>query len=209
MNSPLDPLVRILDPAGTSLATANGNGGPSDPSLNWTAPADGLYRVAIADLFHKGGTEHVYRLEVRRPTPAFSATIDNHLYRVTSGKAGAVIKVNVARRDGHAAPLVAVATDLPPGVTATSADVPAKTTEVALTLTAAADARATNVPIRVVVLGADPVKPESCIAGYNLRTEKDGAEELIDFAAPWLTVVLPPPAPATSPATQPATKPAK
>jgi hypothetical protein len=212
MNSPLDALVRIFDTAGTSLATANGNGGPSaDPSFDWTAPADGLYRVAVADLFHKGGPDYVYRLDIRRPAPAFSATIDNHLYRLTPGKGGAAIKVTVGRRDGHAAPLVAVASNLPPGVIATSAEIPAKASEATLTLTVAADAKPANAPIRVMVLALDPTKPESRIACYNLRAEKEGAEELVDVTDPWITVLPPPPPPpASAPAaSQPATKPTK
>jgi hypothetical protein len=61
-----------------------------------------------------------------------------------------------------------------------------------------------------MVLALDPTKPESCIAGYNLRAEKEGAEELIDFADAWITVLPPPPPPASAPAaSQPATKTAK
>jgi hypothetical protein len=114
----------------------------------------------------------------------------------------------MSRRNGHAATMVAVATGLPPGVTATSAEVPAKAGEVTLTLSATADVKAASQPIQLMMFGVDPAKPEACVAAYNLKQEKDGAQELIEQTpAIWLTVVPAPPA--TMPATQATTQPLK
>jgi hypothetical protein len=228
LNSPMDAVVRVEDADGRELARGNGNGGVADTSAGWNAPADGVYRVAVADLFHKGGDDYLYRLEIVHPKPGVTATIDNHAYRLVAGKTAA-IKVTITRRDGHAAPLVAVASGLPAGVTASSAEVPEKGGDVTLTLSAAADVKGFNGVIRIAVLGTDVTHPEAWPARYDLHREKETAEELLDWAEPWLTVAPAPPAtvpstapappatvpstapapPATVPSTAPASKPAK
>jgi uncharacterized protein (DUF362 family) len=117
------------------------------------------------------------------------------------------VKLNVNRKDGHTGGLIAVATGLPDGVTATSAEVPAKGGDVTLTLTTAATAKPANGVVRWMVLGTDPNQPEAYRASYKLRQEKDPTQELIEYTeAAWLTVVPLPPT--TAPTTAPTTKPA-
>jgi hypothetical protein len=194
--SPLDAILRIRDQAGKELATNDDTGTSHDPKLDWDAPADGTFRAGISDLFRKGGPDYLYRLEIRRPTPQIEAAPDADAYLIAPGKTAA-IKLQVTRKNGHAAPLMAVAINLPASVTATSAEVPAKGGEVTLTLTAAADAKPASGPIRLMLLGADPNKPEANVVAYDLRKDKDkpGIPELIDRVADiWLTVsaALPP-----------------
>jgi hypothetical protein len=193
--SPLDAVIRLEDASGKTLAEDDDRGGGSDAQLEWTAPADGVYRAVVADRYRAGGPDYVYRLSVRpAEIVGVTGTLDGDEYKVEPGKT-ATMKVTVAR--GSAAPggLVAVATGLPPGVSSTAADVPEKGGEVTLTLTAAADAKPAAGPIRVVLLATDPARPSAWIAGCNLR--KDGGQELIArMEAPWLTV---PPAPAAAP----------
>lgn len=191
IGSPLDPVLRIEDEAGKTLATSGDTAVGGDAKIDWTAPADGSFRATIRDLFGRGGPDFDYRLEVSRPgQPSVAATTDADAYALVPGKTAAV-KVNVSRRNGHVAAFVAVATGLPAGVTATSAEVPAKGGEVTLTLTAAADAKPTSGPIRVLLLGTEPSKPENVPAAYDLRKERDkaGNQEYIDSIAElWLAV---------------------
>jgi hypothetical protein len=118
-------------------------------------------------------------------------TLDNDAYPLTPGKSVAV-KVAVARRSGHNTPLVAVVTGLPAGVTATSAEIPAKTGgDVTLTLTAAADAKPYSGPIRVLLLSTDADRAESTAATIDLRKELDkaGGQGFIERSADvWLTL---------------------
>jgi hypothetical protein len=190
IGSPLDPVFRIEDASGKVLATSGDTAVGGDAKLDWAAPADGAYRATVRDLFGRGGPDYDYRLEVGQPAPSVAATADADAYALVPGKTTAV-KVAVARRGGHSAALVAVATGLPAGVTATSADVPVKGGEVTLTLAAAGDAKPAGGAFRVLLLGTDPAKPESATAVYDLRKDRDkaGNQEFVDGVAElWLTV---------------------
>lgn len=186
--SPMDAVLRLQDDAGKELAANDDSRGQAgNARLDWTAPADGVYRAVVTDLYGNGGDEYVYRLALRTPVPGITATTDAEEYRVTPGKTVA-IKVTVARQNGYAAGLVAVVVGLPTGVTATSAEVPDKGGEVALTLTAAADAKPATGPVRVMVLGTDAARPVAWVGSCNLR--KEASQELIARTdALWLTVL--------------------
>ena len=96
-----------------------------------------------------------------------------------------VVVVQLAARDTVQAP------GLPPGVTATGVEVPAKGGEVTLTLTAAATAKPASGPIRVLLLATDLNKPEGVVAQYDLRKDRDkaGNQEFVDSTGDlWLTV---------------------
>jgi hypothetical protein len=204
MNSMLDAVLRIESSEGKLLASANGGGGPADPALDWTAPADGRYSVVLADLFHKGGPDYVYRLGIKRPRPSVEALIDSQTYRVVRGAATAV-KVKVSRKDGHVGGLVVVATGLPEGVSATSAEVLAAGGEVTLVLSAGVGAKPFGGVVHFMVLSADPAKPEVYPAMFSLRPEKEAGQEWIEKTwDAWLTV--PADGPTTAPATLPSTR---
>jgi hypothetical protein len=188
--SPLDAVLRIDDSGGKLLASGDG-GTAGDAKLAWTAPQDGVYRATIADLFHNGGAEYLYRLEIKRPTPEVRATVENDAYALLPGKSVS-IKVSVARRNDHAGALVAVVTGLPPGVSATSAELSAKGGgDVALVLSAAADAKPASGLFRVLLLGTDASHLEVTAATLDLRkdVDKPGGQAFIDRAAEvWLTL---------------------
>jgi Bacterial pre-peptidase C-terminal domain len=208
--SPLDAVLRIEDAAsGKALGSYDDAGPSSDPKIEWTAPADGRFRIVVTDRFHKGGGDYFYRLEVAPPRASVSATLDADAYTVAAGRS-APLKLKIARRNGHATPMVAVATGLPSGVTATSVEIPASGGDVTLTLTAAGDAKPAAAPIRILLLGTQPTRPEFVTAVFEFAKdrEKAGTPELIDRTADlWLTVT--PPSPATRPATAPTAAPAK
>jgi hypothetical protein len=185
--SPVDLVLRIEDDAGKELARNDDDrNSPGDPRLDFTATADGTYRAVVSDLFRRGGHEYVYRLSLRTPVPTAIATTDADEYRVGPGKT-ASIKLTVARQNGHAAPLVAVAAGLPPGVTATSAEVPEKGGEVVLTLSAAKDAKPAAGPLRIMLLGTDPQNPAASAASASLKKDA-GQEMILRTDALWLTV---------------------
>jgi hypothetical protein len=190
LGSILDPVLRIEDAAGKQVAADDDSGGAQEPRVDWTAPADGTYRAVVGDLYGRGGAEYVYRLEVRRPVAGVSATVDADAYVLNPGKTAAV-KVNVARQNGYAGGLVAVVTGLPAGVSATSAEVPAKGGEVTLTLAAAAEAKAWSGAVRVLVLGTEVGRPDGVVARVDLRKDRDtaGNQEFIDWTGEvWLTL---------------------
>ena len=186
--SPMDALVRLEDAQGKQLASNDdGAGAAGDARLEWSAPEDGTYRVVVGDLYRRGGDACVYRLSVTSPAPTVGAKVDADEYRVAAGKSVA-LKASVTRAGGYGGPLVVVATGLPPGVTATSAEVPEKGGEVTLTLTAAADAKPAGGTFRITVLSPDRDRPAAWAATAGLR--KEAGQELIEQTdAPWLTVL--------------------
>jgi hypothetical protein len=196
--SPMDPVLRVEDESGKSLASDDDAGatppGPNggDARLQWEAPADGVYRAVVTDLQRRGGPEYVYRLSIRKPGPSVAATADADEYKVAPGKTTA-IKLAVVRSNGHASGLVAVATGLPAGVTATAVEVPEKGGEVAVTLSAAADAKPASGPVRVMLLGTDPDHPSAVIARASLKKEA-GQEFIATTDSLWLTVLAAAPA---------------
>ncbi|HEY7117419.1 MAG TPA: hypothetical protein VH475_12585 [Tepidisphaeraceae bacterium] len=190
MGSALDAVLRIEDSTGKQVGADDDAGGTADPKLDWTAPADGVYRLTLADVYGRGGDDYRYWLDIRRSTPELRATLDADAYAIPAGKS-APLKLTVARRNGDSGKVVAVAAELPPGVTATSADVPASGGEITLTVTAAANAKPANTSIRVLLLGTDATNLRAIPAQYELRKdrEKAGGQEFIDeTASVWLTV---------------------
>jgi hypothetical protein len=188
-DSPLAGLLTIKDSTGKSLAQDEG-GTAGDPKLAWTAPLDGRYRATIADQFHNGGPDYRYRLEIKRPQPELRATVENDAYALVPGKT-VTIKVAISRTNDYAIPLIAVATGLPPGVTATSIEISPKSGDASLILTAAADAKPASVPFRIMLLGTDPARPQALSATADLRKEidKPGGQAFIDHTPDlWLTL---------------------
>ncbi len=61
LGSPLDAHLAVMD-AGNRILAENDDAHGVDPSLRFTAPADGVYRVRIHDTNNKGGPAYVYRL---------------------------------------------------------------------------------------------------------------------------------------------------
>jgi hypothetical protein len=204
LGSSLDALLRIEDEAKKELLRNEDSIGDGDLRVEWTAPADGKYRLIVSDLKRQGSKDAIYRLSAQIAQPSISATVANHELKLKAGQS-TVVKVNVARLNGHAAPLVALATDLPAGVTSSSATVGEKGGEVSITLSATADSKASSAPIRLVLLGTDTEHPFAQTATYDLS--KEALQSLVASSESiWLT--LQPLPPATQPATKPATQPA-
>jgi hypothetical protein len=193
MGSALDPFIRI-ETAKDQLQAVG----------DWTAPADKSYRLIISDQYHKGGDDYCYRLRIEHPKPAIQANPNAAAYVVGPGKT-IDVTLTGTRLTGHTTPLMAIASGLPPGVTATSAELPAAGGPVVLKVSAAAGTKPFNGVIHLSFVGVDPLRPEVDPAVFNLSTEKDITQQMIYLCDPWLTV-LPPPPPAT---TQAATKPVK
>ena len=193
---PLDAVLCVEDKAGRQIARDDDSGGSLDPQLAWTAPADGAYVVAVSDLTQKGGSDFVYRLEMKPLRPDYKVVIDNHAYRLEAGKTNE-IKLTVTRLHGHKASLGVTFTGLPEGLTAKAMEIPAAGGEVKVTLTAAAEAKAAGQPFRVLVNADDPSQPVSHAAVFELRPKDPAGDLLITHTdSIWLTVIPKPPMPA-------------
>lgn len=147
---PLDAWLRVEDSEGREQKKADDDRNSADPSLEWTAPNDGTFYAVVGSVFHKGGEDQIYRLEIAKTQPSFNATSAAHAFSIEPGKTNDV-KVTVNRRNGHDGKLTVSAKDLPSGVTIAPVEVPAKGGEVTLKLIAAGDAKPHNGPINLLI----------------------------------------------------------
>jgi hypothetical protein len=203
LGSSLDALLRLEDATKKELLRNDDVVGDGDLRVEWTAPADGAYRIFVSDIKHQGDKNAIYRLSVEKALPAITATMAANEIKVMAGKSSP-IKLNTARLNGHAVNLIATAADLPTSITATAAPIGEKGGEIAITLSAAPDAKAFSGPIRLMLLGTDPDNPTAQTATFDLS--KEALQQLITGTESfWLTVQPLPPA--TQPSTKPATQP--
>ncbi|HXT57600.1 MAG TPA: PPC domain-containing protein, partial [Pirellulales bacterium] len=159
--------LKSEDDAGETAADPDFNTRHDDPIYRFTAPADGVYRVLVRDLYFgsRGDPRFVYRLAIRPEQPDFRlvalpkfsgsqananqqpSIVWNPLLR----KGGAeLIEIVAVRRDGFDGEIIVTAEDLPPGVGAAPASIGPGGNSAALVLKASDDAPAAAAPFRLV-----------------------------------------------------------
>jgi hypothetical protein len=152
----INPPGTKFPPNGLPLVTVyyrNDDGGPGygkDSFLTFDPPADGEFRVRVADALDRSGPLLAYRLTVRPPRPDFTVGLSPTTPSVAKGSARA-IAVTAKRIDGFDGPISVRFENLPPGFSAPDTTVPAgeNATSVALFATpdAAVPASATSLKI--------------------------------------------------------------
>lgn len=116
--SPLDPVLRVLKSDGSQLQEVDdGSKGDFDPDSNFTAPADGDYRIAITDRFGLGGPRFFYRVTALPSQPDFELTVAADTFVLPTDKP-LEIPVTIERQRGFAHDIEVVAVNLPEKVTA-------------------------------------------------------------------------------------------
>lgn len=149
VRSPLDSVIDIYNEKGGRVG-GNDDSGGVDSYVRWTAPADGVYHLAIRDQLMRGGPTFVYRVELTPVQPKVTAwlpemTINQNqdrraipvpkgnryasLVRIKRGDVGGDVKID---------PI-----DLPPGVTASAAPIAKSVDTIPMVFEAAADAQPT------------------------------------------------------------------
>lgn len=186
---PLDALLKIEGPDGKLITSVDDHSEQMpDPVAVWTAAVDGPHQVVIEDLFHQGGPDKAYVVELSVPAPAFEVTVaDAKPILLAAGKAVS-LKATIKPLNGFKEPLVARVANLPAGVHAAEVAVPEKGGEVEIKLLAAANAPAGSQAIQIGVW----TKAEAAnvkFAKAPLRGEnKRGSSLLDDTSLIWLTV---------------------
>ncbi|MFM8891221.1 MAG: hypothetical protein ACKOTB_06285, partial [Planctomycetia bacterium] len=156
--------VSFVDDGPAEFQGAAAGRGSHDPSLLFTAPADGNYRVLVREMSidSQARPENTYVLEVRRPEPDFHllavlaqpdrVTANTRRSSVPALAAGgsAAVDLLVIRQDGFAGEVRLSAEGLPAGVTAQPVVVPANANRATLVVVAAADAKPMAGTFRVV-----------------------------------------------------------
>jgi hypothetical protein len=97
LGSPTDLYMKLLKADGAQVAEAEDTGG-DEGVLDFTAPADGVYRLLVEDLLRRGGPEFVYRVAVEPYRAGFTLAAEAEKFDAPKGGVF-VAKVTCARRD--------------------------------------------------------------------------------------------------------------
>jgi hypothetical protein len=151
----------------------NDDGGPgygADSHLVFTAPADGDYLLHLKDVRGMEGDDFAYRLTVREAQPDFSLTMSPSNPNIPRGGTAPLV-VSVDRRLGYDGPISLVVDNLPAGVAASPAVIPAHADSAVISLAAAADA-VNGAPGTLRVTG------HATVAGREVVREADPDDKL-------------------------------
>lgn len=185
LGSPLDGVIVVLDAAGKELSRAEGAAPRVDPTLIFTAPADGAYRIRIESRFRsRAGSDFAYRLRIAKPpAPDFRLRLAVDAVTVLRG-ATTKMKVSVERIGGFAEAIALEIDGLPAGVTATGTNIAAKQATVDVLLKA--DEKAAIAVSRITVRGKAKI-------GGDVATRIASAGAAGEVAGALLAVGLPTP----------------
>lgn len=139
IGSPLDLELTVFGPDGKQAATADDSPGTTDPLLDFTAPADGAYRLVVTDRSGKSGSRAAnYRISVAPQREDVTFTLPKLLAIPLGGQGKLAVKA--MRSGGFLGPIPLKLEPLPPGITITGdAVIPENKNDVTLDLTSAAD----------------------------------------------------------------------
>ncbi len=147
------PMYKVsVHPPGTTFAPnglpivtlfwRNDDGGPGfgkDSRLVFDPPADGVYRIRVADARGEGSKAHAYRLTIRPPRPDYSVSFSAP-GQVSLGSAVSA-RVNVVRADEFDGPVQVKIVNLPAGLSAPETFVPVGELSTSFALYAAPSAK--------------------------------------------------------------------
>lgn len=136
-----------------------------DPAVQFTADADGTYRITVRDLYAGSLAQqrNVYRMVVRQAVPEFQllatckALVQYTDLQSPAFPSGPTLRrggtqslvLQAYRRGGFTGPIAISVEGLPPGVTCPAVSIPAGEHQTSIVLTAAADAAAWRGPITI------------------------------------------------------------
>lgn len=186
---PLDAMLKVEGPDGKLITSVDDQSEQQpDPLIVWTAAMDGPHQVIVEDLFHQGGADKAYVVELATPQPAFEVSLADAKPLVLPVGKTVSVKATVKLLNGFKEPLVARVANLPAGVHAAEVVVPEKGGEVEIKLQAAANASLANQAIQIGVwTKSDPANVK--YAKGPLRGENRRGSSLLDDASLiWLTV---------------------
>jgi hypothetical protein len=147
---PLDAVLAVADAEGKQLVRVDdGPNGQPDPVLTFQAPADGEYRLTVADLAGHGGIRYAYRLVGGPVRPDYALGVAADAFTLTVGTP-LEVPVTIERMAGYSDPIEVAMEGLPDGVTcAAVTSQPSGDTATAVKLTLTATAPVSG-PLRIV-----------------------------------------------------------
>jgi hypothetical protein len=193
LGSPLLGVLTVTDTAGKETARAEAGSGPGvDPSLRFTAPADGLFVATVQDRFRsRGGPTFAYRMRLTRPAPGFYLSFQTLGATVTRGQS-APLRVLARRHGSFTGPIALTIDGLPDGVSAPKQIViPANQPQVDVRLKADATAKVQGALIRVRGTAMLSLAPFTAVVVPATRTATWADDPAVDRVR--LAVAVPTP----------------
>ena len=175
----------------------NDDGTGPDPVLEWTAPATATYSAIVGGVLHRGGADHLYRLNVQPVRARFTAVIAESGFVVEPGKT-IKIKVSARRVHGFKSKLAASVIGLPQGLSASPVTMGETEKEITLQLTASPDAPAFSGPIQIRLREDDSAAIHAAVHELIATSLKNGVpqgfRDLVIRSTDqlWLTVMTAP-----------------
>lgn len=145
LHTPVDAVMSVHKADGGQIAANDDNGG-LDPIIDFTAPEDGEYLIAIRDHLGRFGAEHVYRVEITPQKPELTLSIPRvQLYQQTRQqivvpRGGRFATLVNASRRNFGGSLVLEADRLPEGMSMTFEPMAENLNSMPVLFEAAADA---------------------------------------------------------------------
>ena len=170
LNSPLDSLLRLVDPKGEEVALNDDHKDPemglithqADSYMRVELPHDGGYLLFLSDAQHKGGEAHAYRLQIRHVQPDFALRLVPSCINLRAGGT-AKVTVHAVRKDGFEGDINLVMVDAKDGFTLQNPLIPAGTNQVETILSAPLEIPRQVFPVqiegRVKIGGATVSRP--------------------------------------------------
>lgn len=135
LGSPTDLFLRLYKADGSLLVEAE-DSGIDEGLVDYTFPEEGMYRLMVEDLHHRGGPDHAYRIVVEPYSPGFTLAVEADKFDVPQGGVF-VAKVTSARRD-YNGPITLSIAGAGDGFTLANNVIPEGQNEVVMSVTAPA-----------------------------------------------------------------------
>ncbi len=194
--SSLDAWVAIEDSAGKQLARNDDAEGSRDPRLEWKAPTNGNFIVAVGSLTHRGGDDYCYRLSLQKVEADYSATLTANSLVLTCGATNE-LKIDLKRLRGFTNELKVDFRGLPEGVTVLTTNLPralaqnqpSKDGAAAIKFSTALDAPKFQGPVRLFLIDGE-TKAERAVPFELITRGETGYNHLLLDTADslWMTV---------------------
>ena len=187
LDFPLDPVLRLTDPAGSIVLNVNDPTPARSAMLTHAATQDGDYQLSVRDRHRRGSDRSFFRLTARLEEPDIELTAAADALVVVPDKPTEFV-INVVRRAPPGVtvgPITIEAIDLPPGVTAAaviSEPTGATAAKVTLSLTTTGPAFSGRLRIRGTASQPQAIQ----------RLVRTPPQLNACFDAVWLTVVAKP-----------------
>jgi hypothetical protein len=139
LDSEMDSEIKVLNAKGDVLAENDDTFG-KDSRIDWSAPDDGDYTLAVRDLAAHAGPTYFYNLTAQPLRPDFALRCDPDRALIAPGNRTAWF-VLLDRKYGFAGPVKVDIQGLPSGVSASALTIPPEMSQGVVILSAAPDAK--------------------------------------------------------------------